>query len=532
MRGSDLLVKCLQTEGVTRIFGIPGEENLDLMDSLIESGIEFVLTKHEEAAAFMAETAARLTNDVGVCLSTLGPGATNLVTGIADAYLCYNPVVALTGQVRTERAHPPEKQYVDLVSLFRPITKLSMSIGMPGKIPLLTKRGFDKAREERPGPVHLELPEDVMRCEASGEPLPRSATVSSVASRQSLGAVREMIERAETPLIFAGQGVIRAGAQEALRRFARRWNVPVVHTWLGSGIMPFDDDLSLHSVGRRTHDFMRKAFELSDLVLAVGYDMIEFQPVFWNIGRRKSVVHICALPAEAGNRFSPEIQVVGDIGISLSRLGRAAVKKENWAGGLKRELEAKTFEGLEDTSPVKPQLVVRAIRNCLRRKDVAVCDVGAHMLWMQKLYPTFLENTLLASNGLIGMGIGVPAAIAAKLTLPDRRVVAAVGDGGFMMSSAELETAARVNAPFVSVVFDDRTYSLIKLRQEKNYGRSIGVDFSNPDFVKYAESFGAEGHVVSSAAELEDILRTCLKDEALAVIDVPIDPAENLNLAL
>lgn len=532
MRGSDLLVKCLEDEGVTRIFGIPGEENLDLMDSLIDSKIEFVLTKHEGSAAFMAEISARLSGKPGVCLSTLGPGATNLVTGIADAYLCYTPVVALTGQVRTERAHPPEKQYIDLVQLFKPITKDSFSVRTPSKIPLLTRRAFDKAREERPGPVHVELPEDIMRCEVEGKPLPRSTSKRTSCDRASPEPLREAISKAGTPLILAGQGVIRAGSQEALRRFSKAWNIPVLHTWLASGILPFDDPHSLHSVGRRTHDFMRKAFEAADLVIAVGYDVIEYQPVFWNIGKEKRIVHIGPIPAEIADKYSPDVQLIGDIKSILSEMTKGAINKGNWASDLRDQLHEKMSMDMKDTSPVKPQLAVRAIREALGRKDIAVCDVGAHFLWMEKLYPTYAENTLVVSNGLIGMGIGIPGAIASKLTCPERNVVAIVGDGGFMMTSSELETASRMKAPFVSVIFNDRGYGLIKLRQEKNYGRSIGVDFENPDFVKYAESFGAAGYRVSSAKELEKVLAKCLKDGALAVIDVPIDYSENINLAV
>jgi len=532
MRGSGLLVKCLEDEGVTRIFGIPGEENLDLMDSLIDSNIEFVLTKHEESAAFMAEISARLSGKPGVCLSTLGPGATNLVTGIADAYLCYTPVVALTGQVRTERAHPPEKQYIDLVQLFKPITKDSFSIRTPSKIPLLTRRAFDKAREERPGPVHVELPEDIMRCEVEGRPLPRSVSRRISCDRSSLDPLRKAISEAETPLILAGNGVIRSGSQEALRKFSVAWDLPVAHTWLASGILPYDDPRSLHSVGRRTHDFMRKAFELADLVIAVGYDVIEYQPVFWNIGREKKVVHVGPIPAETADRFVPDIQLIGDIRSILSELTNGAVDKGNWASGLRDELHQRMTIEAEDTTPIKPQLAVRAVRRVLGRKDIAVCDVGAHFIWMEKLYPTYAENTLVVSNGLIGMGIGIPGAIASKLTCPERKVVAVVGDGGFMMTSSELETAMRMRAPFVTVIFDDRTYGLIKIRQEKNYGRSIGVDFENPDFVKFAESFGAEGYRVSSAKELEETLAKCLKDDVLAVIDVPINYSEHVNLAI
>ncbi len=531
MRSSDLLVRCLEKEGVRRIFGIPGEENLDVMDSLIDSDIDFVLTKHECSAAFMAEIAARLSGEPGVCLSTLGPGATNLVTGVADAYLCYTPLIALTGQVRVERAYPPQKQYIDLVELFRPVTKASLSIRAPQRIPTIVRGAFDTAREERPGPVHLELPEDVMRCEAKGEPLPASLPERPEYGRGSLRHIREMIDSSTSPVILAGYGTLRAKAQEALRCFARSWNIPVLHTWMGSGILPFDDPLSLHTVGLRTHDFMRKAFEASDLVIAVGYDVMEFQPVFWNIGTRKNIVYLGAAPADAAPMFSPDLQAVGHLSSMLMQLTKTVVKKADWCADLRVQLHARMAELPGDTPPVKPQLAVKAVREALGRKDIAVSDVGAHLLWMEKLYPTYHENTLIASNGLISMGIGVPGAIAAKLTYPDRKVVAVCGDGGFMMTSSELETALRLNAPFVTVIFEDRGYGMIKVRQERNFGRSIGVDFSNPDFIKYAESFGAEGYKVESAAELKETLKRCLREDALAVIDVPIDYSENSRLA-
>lgn len=530
MKGSDLLVRCLENEGVDRIFGIPGEENLDVMDSLIDSNIEFVLTKHEESASFMAEVFAYLTNKPGVCLSTLGPGATNLITGVADAYLNNLPMIVLTGQTRTERAYHPQKQYIDLVDLYKPITKDSISVRSSTRIPVIIRNSFMTALQEKPGPVHLELPEDVMKSDADGMPLRKSMNIRCGGDEKSKEAALEAIRSSSAPLILAGRGVLRAEASKELVAFARSVNIPVVHTWMANGIMPFDDPLSLHSVGLRTHDFMRRAFELADLVITIGYDVLEFQPVFWNIGRAKKIVHISQSEAEISQKYSPDIQLIGDLQKTLEALTSEKIDKENWTAALRDQLHAKLSELTPDGGLVKPQTAIRLLRECLGREDIAVCDVGAHLLWMEKLYPVYAEKTLIASNGLLPMGFGVPAAIAAKLVYPQRKVVAVCGDGGFMMTAAELETALRLKTNFVTVIFNDGGYGIIRTRQQKNFGRTIGVDFKNPDFVKFAESFGAEGYRITTATDFKEILEKCLRSDATAVIDVPVDYGENKRL--
>lgn len=530
MRGSDLLVRCLESEGVERVFGIPGEENLDVMDSLIDSGIEFVTTRHEEGAALMAGVQGRLTGRPGVCLSTLGPGATNLITGVADAFLSYEPMVALTGQVWVERAYHPQKQFIDIVDVFRPITKSALSVRSPGRIPSLVRHAFATAGSERPGPVLLELPQDVMRAEAGGESLPAPERLVIRPAGESMQRLRDEILGAERPLALLGPGVIREGAQEEVRSFVRGWGIPSLHTWHANGIIPFDDPLSLHTVGLRTHDLMRAAFQEADLVMLVGYDLAEFQPVFWNIGREKRVAHLGPLPAETAPGYTPDLEVIGSISAIMHALSRPPRPRDNWAEGLRQRLHRMMGAISPEGDLVKPQQVVRSIRSQLGREDIAVCDVGAHLLWMMRLYPAYRENTLIASNGLIPMGFGVPAAIASSLCFPDRKVVAACGDGGFMMTSVELETAKRLGVGFVTVIFNDSGYGLIRARQEKGYGRTIGVELGNPDFVRYAESFGAAGFRVESAQELDEVMRRCLKEDILAVIDVPVDRAENARL--
>jgi acetolactate synthase-1/2/3 large subunit len=530
MRASDLLVKCIEAEGVERIFGVPGEENLDVMDALKDSRVEFVLTRHENSAAFIALTCARLTNRPHVCLSTLGPGATNMVTGVAEAFLSYVPLIAMTGQVGSDQAFVPRKQYLDLEQLYRPVTKGSFSLRAAENIPSLVRRAFQLASEERPGPVHLELPEDTMKVKVQGEPLRHSKPHRPDLDRASLKKVREMISSSKRPLILAGPGVFRADAGASLRKFSHSWGIPVAHTWHGCGAMPYDDELSLNTVGLRARDRVRRVFELMDAVLLVGFDVPEFQPTFWNIGAPKKVAGLVSAPLDAVPKLQLDVQLVGPLDSMLRRLSSSAERKPNWTLEHRQDLVACIDGCPSDSSPVKPQLAVKAIRTHLGKSDICTSDVGAHMLWLTRLYPVYKENTLLLTNGLIPMGIGIPAAIGAKLVHPERKVVAVVGDGGLMMSAGELETAQRLGTNFVTVVFNDSGLGLIKLKHERAYKRHYGTDFGNPDLVKFAESFGARGYRAETAKELEDALRQALKDDELALIDVPIDYGENDNL--
>ncbi|HVO77581.1 MAG TPA: acetolactate synthase large subunit [Methanomassiliicoccales archaeon] len=530
MRGGDLLVKCLEAEGVTRIFGIPGEENLDVMDALIDSKIKFVLTKHENSAAFMANACARLTGKPQVCLSTLGPGATNMMTGVADAYLSYYPLVALTGQAGAERAYHPQKQYIDLVQMFRPVTKESFSVRTTSRIPVQVRRAFDIAVAERPGPVHLELPEDVMKEQAKGEPIKKGHIHHLRTELAAIESVREVMANSRKPLVFAGAGVIRANAVSRLQRLVHRWHIPVVHTWHGAGMVSYEDEESLNTVGLRSSDFVRSAFEEADAVILVGFDLPEFAPTFWNVGVRKTIVHIDSLPAESVPNYAPDVQLVGDIGSILDRLSVDAKPRRFWAAQFREDLNKSMEKCRVSDTPVKPQLIVRTIRRSLGKEDICVSDVGAHLIWLAKYYPVYKENTLLLTNGLIPMGVGVPTAIAAKLTHPSKKVVAVVGDAGLMMSVTELETAKRLGVRFVTVVFNDRDLGLIKTKHENVYGRAYDTRFDNPDLVELANSFGAVGYRVETASELKEALRLALEEDELAIIDVPVDYSENKHL--
>jgi acetolactate synthase-1/2/3 large subunit len=530
MKTCDLIVKCLEAEGIDRIYGIPGEENIDLLDSLSSSSIGFILTRHEQAAAFMATVQARLTGKPRVCLSTLGPGATNLITGVADAMLSFAPLIAMTGQAGMDRSSPPGKQVLDLPALFRPITKESMTIRDGNKVPVLMRRAFDVAREERPGPVHLELPEDIMRTEAKGRPLVRCEKELARPDRRGMAQIIAIIEEAKRPLVLAGHGIIRAGACPSLREFVKRWNMPVVHTWYGGGIVPYDADQSLNTIGVRASDNARAVYERSDLILLAGYDMLEFQPQYWNIGEEKDVIYIGEGPIGHSEHLEPDVQVIGPLRHIFQILADCAHPKQFWAEDVREQVHSIIEEYIHEGDGAKPQNAIRAIRAALDKEDIVVSDVGAHLIWLVKYYPVFKENTLVLDNGLISMGVGVPGAIGAKMEFPERKVVAVCGDGGFMMTGLELATAKENGVNFTTVIFNDGGYGLIKLKMERSCGKSTAVRFQNPDFVKLAESMGAEGHRVEGSRELGTVLKDCLSRDALAVIDLKVDYSENARL--
>lgn len=530
MKSSQVLVKCLENEGVQRIFGIPGEENMDTMDALADSSMEFILTKHENSAAYMAGMQARLTNQPGVCLSTLGPGATNMVNGVADAFLSNIPLIALCGQAGQNRMDPPQKQVIDLVNLYKPITKESFSVRSPSTVPMLVRKAFDTARRERPGPVMLELPEDIMRQECVESPIPVCPIVRARHESSELSRIAEVLSQAERPLILAGHGVIRAEASKELKSFARSWNIPVAHTWMGSGIMSSEDPLSLNTVGMRNLDTVLPAFEQADVVMLVGYDPPEFQPQFWNLGKPKTIVYVGEAPVGYAHNLYVNIQVLGGLKYMLKSLFRIGVPKNNWVSDIRDRLWEEVNSIHPDGVGIDPKNAVKAVREVMGLGDIVVPDVGAHLIWFARNYPVRKENTLLLPNGLITMGVGVPGALAAKICRPERDVVAVVGDASFMMTSAELETAKRVGANFVTVIFNDSGLGLIKVKMKRGYGRDYGCDFTNPDFVKYAESFGAKGYRVNRADELKETLKHCLKAKELAVIDAKVDYSGNDEL--
>jgi acetolactate synthase-1/2/3 large subunit len=532
MKAAELIVKCLENEGVEYIFGVPGEENMDLLDALLGSSIRFVMTRHEQGAAFMADVYGRLTGKAGVCLSTLGPGATNLITGVADANLDRAPVVALTAQADRDRLHKESHQHLDIVTLFRPVTKWNTSLPIPEIIPEAFRKAFKLAQSEKPGATHIEIPEDVARMETDNLPLLVQRPHPGGAAPEQIEKAARTILEAARPVVLAGNGVIRGHASEALVRFAEKLNLPVATTFMAKGVIPDTHPLALGAIGLQLRDYVNEAFAEADVIITVGYDIVEYAPRSWNPKRDKKIVHVDMAQAEVDAAYIVEVGVVGDLTLSLEALVQSTPPHAFAHGALFRQMLRDELElGRQDISfPLKPQRILADLRAALADDDIVISDVGAHKLWLARLFPCLQPNTCIISNGFAAMGMAVPGAVAAKLVFPNRRVVAVTGDGGFLMNSQELETAARLKTPLVVLVFNDRSYGLIRWKQMQQFHRPAFVDFNNPDFVKYAESFGANGLRIGSAAELAPALRGALNSNRLTIIDCPVDAAENLRL--
>jgi acetolactate synthase-1/2/3 large subunit len=531
-KASDVFVECLEAEGVKHVFGIPGEETLDLNDSLSRSSIEFIPVRHEQGGAYMADVWGRLTGRAGVCLGTLGPGALNLVTAVADAYLDRAPLVALTGQGDLERMHKESHQYIDVPRVMRPITKWNARVQDAEIIPEVVRKAFRVAEGEKPGATHIELPEDVMATEMEGAPLPRKRSVLPEPPAREVLRAAELIRAAEHPVALAGNGVIRAKAAPALREFVRATGIPVAETFMGKGLLPADNDKALGSVGLQAGDYEMAGFGEADVVLAIGYDLVEHSPEHWNPGRDKTIICIDSVPAETDANFIPEVELVGDIYNVLTRLGEecrhAPHAASAGAGGGStrlREVVLGRFEQAKDDDafPVQPPRALWEIREALGHDDILISDVGLHKLWIGRMFPAYEPNTVLIANGLAGMGFAVPAAIAAKLVHPDRKVVSVNGDGGFLMNCQELETAVRIGTPFVNVIWENGQYGSIVWKQDKKFGRHFGTDFTNPDFVKLAEGFGMPAWRCESADDFGERLRHALTLDLPSLIVLPID---------
>ncbi len=525
-KASDLFVECLEAEGVEYVFGVPGEETVDLSESLDRSSITFVPTRHEQGAAFIADAYGRLTGRAGVCLGTLGPGATNLVTGVADAFLDRAPLVVLTGQGELERMHKESHQYIDVVRLMRAITKWNAQVNDPAIIPEAVRKAFKLAEEEKPGPTHLELPSDVLAERAGGEPLPRRAAAPPRPAEEDVVRAAEIIQGARSPVALAGNGVVRGRAAEALRRFSAATGVPVAETFMGKGLLDPEAPGALGAVGLQEGDYRMAGFGEADVVVAVGYDLVEHAPRNWNPERDKRIVCLDSVPAEIDEYFVPEVELVGDLRAVLTRLAESCEGTAP-AGGSERlrEVVLRRFEraGEDPDAPMQPPRVLFELRRVLGRRDVLVSDVGLHKLWIGRMFPAYEPNTVLISNGLSAMGFAVPAAIAAKLVHPDRAVVAVSGDGGFLMNAQELETAVRLGTPFVSVVWEDGRFGSIAWKQERAFDRRFGTDFGNPDFVGLAESFGMPAWRCESASEFGKRLEEALPLDVPTLIALPID---------
>jgi acetolactate synthase I/II/III large subunit len=525
-KASDVFVECLEAEGVKHVFGIPGEETLDLNESLSRSSIEFIPVRHEQGGAYMADVHGRLTGHAGVCLGTLGPGALNLVTAVADAFLDRAPLVALTGQGDLERMHKESHQYIDLLRVMRPITKWNARLADPAIIPEVVRKAFKLAEGEKPGATHIELPEDVMADEIDAEPLPRRRQVRPEPAARELLRAADLVRGAINPVALAGNGVVRAGAAPALREFVRATGIPVAETFMGKGLLPPDNPKALGSVGLQSGDYMMAGFDEADVVLAIGYDLVEHSPEHWNPGRDKKIICIDSVPAEIDAFFMPEVELVGDIYHVLARLGEECRHVPHHGGSNKlREVVLGRFEQAKDDDafPVQPPRALFEIRKALGREDILISDVGLHKLWIGRMFPAHEPNTVLIANGLAGMGFALPCAIAAKLVHPERRIVTVNGDGGFLMNVQELETAMRLGTQIVNVVWENRQYGSIVWKQDNKFGEHFGVDFTNPDFVRLAESFGMPAWRCEQVEDFGRHLRHALGLDLPSLIVVPID---------
>src|SRR4051794_21925480 len=525
-RASDVFVECLEAEGVKYVFGIPGEETLDLNESLAKSSVRFIPVRHEQGGAYMADMYGRLTGRAGVCLGTLGPGALNLVTAVGDAYLDRAPLVALTGQADLERMHKESHQFIDLPEVMRPITKWNARVTAPEIIPEVVRKAFKVAETEKPGATHLELPEDVMAMDLDAEPLPRRRLVKPEPAARELLKAADLIRNAINPVVLAGNGAVRAGAAPALREFSRATGISVAETFMGKGLVDYTDPTALGTVGLQSRDYAMAGFEDADVVITIGYDLVEHAPKHWNPRRDKKIVVVDSEPAEIDEYYTPEVELIGDIYHVITRLAEECRDVPHSGGSHRlRDVIMSRFESAkeDDHFPMQPPRALWELRQALGREDILISDVGLHKLWIGRMFPAHEPNTVMIANGLAGMGFAVPCAIAAKLVHPHRRVVTVNGDGGFLMNSQELETMVRLKTPVVNVVWENSQYGSIVWKQDKKFGEHFSVDFTNPDFVKMAESFGMPAWRCESVDDYPRRLREALDQDLPSLIVLPID---------
>ncbi len=543
MKASDLFVRCLEAEGVERIFGVPGEENADVMISLLDSSIEFVLCRHEQAAAFAADAYGRLTGKSGVCLGTLGPGATNLVTGVADANMDRAPVVCIIGQASTRRLHKESHQNMDSIAMYRPISKWAHTIWDPAAIPEVVRKAFKLAEAEKPGAAVIEFPEDIAEEEVEGHPMTARKTRRPAADHKAVTQAVDLIAAAKSPIILAGNGAVRKRAAHQLRRFAHKAGIGVVNTFMGKGAVPREDAHCLFTMGLQGRDYINVAMDESDLIIAVGYDLVEYAPEFWNKHVDKKIIHIDFWPAEIDHRYPVEVDIASDIADALWQINEALDERFDNQSGLplfniadRRKLRDAILDDFamekDDSSfPMKPQKILWDVREVMGPGDILLSDVGAHKMWISRYYQCDEANTCLISNGFCSMGFALPGAMGAKYAHPDRNVLAINGDAGFLMNVQDVETLARYELPVTIMVWCDGEYGLIKWKQQNAFdGRHSHLAFNNPDFDHLAKAFGIWGKSVSSSDELRPAVEESFRQNGPALIAVPVDYGENTKL--
>lgn len=533
MKASDLFVKALENEGVEYIFGIPGEENLDFLESLRNSKIKLILTRHEQAAGFMAATYGRLTGKVGVCLSTLGPGATNFATSAAYAQLGGMPILMITGQKPIKKSKQGRFQIVDIVRMMKPMTKYAQQIVNGNNVSSMVRDACKIATTERPGAVHLELPEDIAAEEVDEDVYPVHKVVFSRAAPEAIQSAVKMIEKAKRPLVLIGAGANRSCIEIALTNFINETGIPFFSTQMGKGVVNETHKMCLGTAALSKDDFIHCAIERADLIINVGHDVIEKPPFFMeNKPDATKVIHVNFYPSEVDRTYFPQLDVVGSIATNLNSIRRALSPQDHWDFEyflrVKDDIKQKLAKYVEDKRfPVLPQRVVKLMRDALADDDIVTLDNGVYKIWFARNYKCKESNTLLLDNSLATMGAGLPSAIAAKMVNPDKKVVTVCGDGGFMMNSQEIETAVRLNLDLTIVILNDNAYGMIKWKQSGMGFEQFGLDLGNPDFAKYAQSYGAKGYTPKSCNEFFETLKSCINTKGVHLIDLAVDYSMN-----
>ena len=539
MKTSELLVRCLEAEGIEYIFGVPGEENADFMMALEQSeSIRFILTRHEQGAAFMAEAYGRLTGNPAACLGTLGPGATNLITGVADANMDHAPTLVLTGQGSTTRLHKESHQIMDVVSMFKPVTKWATSIRHPASVPEIVRKAVRIARSEKPGACHIELPEDVAKMETDAAPMKLIRYHRPVADPAQIEAAFDMLRNAKRPIILVGNGCVRHDASRELRRFCEVTGVGVINTFMAKGCVDADADYCLYTIGLQAKDVVACALDAADLVITLGYDMVEYHPRLWNAERNKHIIHIDFQPAEIDEHYQPELELIGDLSHTLATINSNIEQLGLIERNLSQQRETRHQMHLELTRyaadktehAIRPQKVLADVRKVMGREDILLSDVGAHKMWIARQYQCHEPNTCLIPNGFCSMGFALPGAIGASLVYPERQILAVCGDAGFMMNVQEMETAKRLNSNIVVLVWEDNAYGLIAWKQQNQFGHHTDLSFGNPQWMLLAKAFGWQGHRVEYSVELQDTLKAAFAESGPSLIVVPIDYGENMKL--
>lgn len=537
MKGADLFVKCLENEGVKYVFGLPGEETEDILFSLEKSSIKFIPVRHEQAAAFMADMWGRLSGKAGVCLSTLGPGATNLVTGVADANLDKSPVVAISAQANISRTHKESHQYVDLVELFRPVTKWNSTISNVEVIAEVVRKAFKIAESEKPGATHIEFPDDIAAADVEDvSPISPKRVRRPDPDNQALDEAISLLKTCERPMIIAGNGVIRHFASEDLSQLVKRYNIAVAHTFMGQGAVLDTAPQSLFTIGFGFRDIVMDAVDMADVVVTIGYDIAEYAPSAWNPKKNKKIIHIDFTPAEVDAHYQPTVEIVADIPATLKELNKKLGQDnckfdDKWYKPIREHIVTDIASyTLNKGEPFTVPGVLNILQSIMKEDDLLISDVGTHKIWIARNFSSCGPNGCIISNGLASMGIALPGAIAAALYSPERRIVAAMGDGGFMMNSQELETAKRLNLGFTVIIFNDNDYGLISWKQSMKHDHSTGTKLTNPDFKAYAESFGIKGHRPENAVELKEKLSMAINSKEIHVFEIPIDTSVNQRL--